>query len=115
MKILCDIRNVRTPADWRKLVEHQLSRFPDPMPITSAKVAIARRRQLRPGFIVQASLAVPGPDLHAEATGYTLQAAWLQVYKDLERQMHGRAAKRLQRHKAHRQPFRLAPAWRARA
>jgi hypothetical protein len=39
---------------------------------------------------VMAYLEVPGPDFHAEASGYTLQAAWLKVVRNLERQIRTR-------------------------
>ena len=46
-----------------------------------------------------ATLEVPGPDYHAEAWDYTLQAALLKVVENLRRQMRSRKNRQLERRK----------------
>ena len=55
--------------------------------ISSAAVVLDRTRNGGPPFTVRVHLAVPGPDIHAEARDYTLQAAWRKVCTHLKKQI----------------------------
>ena len=44
-------------------------------------------RDYTPAFRAFALLAVPGPDIHAEARDHTLEAAWLKVTAALRKQI----------------------------
>jgi ribosome-associated translation inhibitor RaiA len=67
--------------------------------ILSARITLERQREFTPGFRVFATLEVPGPDYHAEASDYTLQAALLKVVENLKRQMQSRKNRQLERRK----------------
>jgi putative sigma-54 modulation protein len=65
--------------------------------ISSAVVVLDRRRNGGPPFMARVHLAVPGPDIHAEARDHTLHAAWRKVCKDLEKQIEQRKARQVTR------------------
>ena len=67
--------------------------------ILSARITLEHQRETTPGFRVFATLEVPGPDYHAEASDYTLQAALLKVIENLRRQMQSRKNRQLERRK----------------
>ncbi len=67
--------------------------------ILSARITLERQREVTPGFRVFAALEVPGPDFHAEARDYTIQAALLKVIDNLRRQMQSRKNRQLERRK----------------
>jgi ribosome-associated translation inhibitor RaiA len=67
--------------------------------IVSARITLERQREVTPGFRVFVTLEVPGPDFHAEARDYTLQAALLKVIDNLRRQMQSRKNRQLDRRK----------------
>jgi ribosome-associated translation inhibitor RaiA len=67
--------------------------------ILSARITLEHQREVTPGFRVFATLEVPGPDYHAEAQDYTLQAALLKVIENLRRQMQSRKNRQLERRK----------------
>jgi ribosome-associated translation inhibitor RaiA len=84
---------------WRSLVEAHLKKLQHLASIISARITLERQRQLKPAFRVSAVLEVPGPDFHAEASGYTLQAAVGKVIENLRRQMQSRRNQLIERHK----------------
>jgi ribosome-associated translation inhibitor RaiA len=85
--ILLRYRGLNAHAFWQGLVKAQLKRLQDLVAIASARVTLEWRHEVKPAFRVLALLEVPGPDFHAEASDYTLQAALLKVVKSLERQI----------------------------
>ena len=90
MNILLKYHGLNARAFWQGLVEAQLKRLADLVAIASARVTLERQHEVKPAFRVSALLEVPGPDFHAEASDYTLQAALLKEVKDLERQIRAR-------------------------
>lgn len=58
--------------------------------IDSADAVLDRTSYPNGAFHLQVHLAVPGPDLHAESTGYTVQEALLKMKKELLRQIQTR-------------------------
>ena len=87
MKIVMCFRGFNARASWQGLVEAQLKRLQSLAAIASAQVTLEWQNQVKPVFRVLTLLEVPGPDFHAEARDYTLQAALLKVVKNLERQI----------------------------
>jgi len=87
MNIILRYHGLRARAFWQGLVEAQLKRLQDLAAIASARVTLEWQHEVKPAFRVLALLEVPGPDFHAEASDYTLQAALLKVVKSLERQI----------------------------
>ena len=87
MNIKLQYRGLNARAFWQGLVEAQLKRLQNLAAIASARVTLEWQHELKPAFRVLALLEVPGPDFHAEARDYTLQAALLKVVNNLERQI----------------------------
>jgi ribosomal subunit interface protein len=100
MNIILHYCGLNARALWQGLVEAQLNRLQNLVAIASAQVTLEWQREFNPPFRVQAHLAVPGPDFHAEARDHTVQAALLKVAKNLERQIRGRKCRRADRRKS---------------
>jgi ribosome-associated translation inhibitor RaiA len=62
-------------------------------PIAAAAVVLEYARDNGTAFRAFALLAVPGPDIHAEARDHTLEAAWLKVTAALRKQIERRVAR----------------------
>ena len=71
-------------------LEQQLGKLQSLIPITSAQVMLEHRRGAAPAYETHVHLAVPGPDIHAAARDYRLEAALLKVLKNLKRQIERR-------------------------
>jgi ribosomal subunit interface protein len=99
MKIQFRILGLTASASMRAWLELQLERLRHLMPVSTAEVVLERQRDGAPAFRAQVHLAVPGPDIHAEACDYTLQAAWLKVAKKLRHQIERRKTRQQLRHK----------------
>src|SRR5215831_2091405 len=84
---------------WRRLVDGQMRKLQGLAAILSARITLEHQREVQPGFRVFATLEVPGPDYHAEARDYTIQAALLKVIDNLRRQMQSRKNRQLERRK----------------
>lgn len=99
LSISLSYRGLNPHTIWRGLVETQIGKLQDLASIVSARITLERQRQVKPEFRVFATVAVPGPDFHAEARDYTLQAALLKVIHNLRRQMQARKNHQLERRK----------------
>jgi ribosomal subunit interface protein len=99
MKIQIRILGLTANAGMRSWLELQLERLRNLMPVSTAEVLLERQRDGAPAFHAQVHLAVPGPDIHAEARDHTLQAAWLKVAKKLRQQIVRRKIRQQLRHK----------------
>ena len=103
MNIILRYHGLKARAFWQGLVEAQLKRLQDLAAIASARVTLQWQHEVKPAFRVLALLEVPGPDLHAEASDYTLQAALLKVVKNLERQIRVRKSRQAGKRKTNLQ------------
>ena len=101
INISLSYRGLNPKAIWRALVEAQIKKLRELASIACARITLERQRQLKPAFRVFATLEVPGPDFHAEATDYTLHAALLKATNNLRRQMQARKNRQLARRKNH--------------
>jgi len=99
LKINLAYRGLNPRAFWRRAVEMHVQKLQDLAAILSARITLERQREVKPAFRVFATLEVPGPDFHAEATDYTLQAALLKVIANLRRQMQSRKDRLVARRK----------------
>src|SRR5689334_10465827 len=99
LKINLSYRGLNPRKIWRRLVEGQMRKLQGLAAILSARITLEHQRETTPGFRVFATLEVPGPDYHAEARDYTLQAALLKVIENLRRQMRSRKNRQLERRK----------------
>lgn len=103
MKIQLQILGLNANASLRAWLKQQLERLHSLIPVTTAEVRLEQQRDQTPAFRAQVHLAVPGPDIHADACDHTLEAAWLKVAKSLRQQIERRKARQQLRLKSHRQ------------
>ena len=103
MNIKLRCHGLKARAFWQGLVAAQLTRLQDLVAIASARVTLEWQHEVKPAFRVLALLEVPGPDFHAEASDYTLQAALLKVVKNLERQIRVRKSRQAGKRKTNLQ------------
>ena len=99
MKIQFHIRGLNTNAHLRRVLEGSVQRLQACIPIGDVAVVLDRQIGATPPFRAFVQLAVPGPDIHAEARDHTLEAAWLKVLATLRRQIERRALQRQARQK----------------
>jgi ribosomal subunit interface protein len=111
MKIQFRIHGLNVNADLRGWLERQLERLHQLIPVSTADVVLERGRDSAPAFRAQVHLAVPGPDIHADACDHTLEAAWLKVAKKLRQQIERRKMQQHFRHKGHRQHSLTGSRW----
>jgi ribosome-associated translation inhibitor RaiA len=110
MKLNLRFIGARAKSVWANEVAQKIKRLETVAAISVANVALEQRREMKPHFRLRILLAVPGPDIHAEATEHTFQAALLKVVNELRRQIQTRRANRLRGR--HHQPLRNSPALR---
>ena len=110
MKIQFHIRGINITARARNRLRESLERLQNRIPITAAAVVLEHCSENAPAFRAFILLAIPGPDIHAEARDHTLEAAWLKINAALRKQIEQRKAKQLARTKSIRQqPIFMAP------
>ena len=97
MKIQFHVLGLNVSAGSRRWLEESLGRLEGLIAVSAAAVVLERAREAAPAFRAFVRLAVPGPDFHAEASDYTLQAAILKVVKNLEKQIRTRKSRRADR------------------
>ncbi len=103
MKIQFRIRGLNANASLRAWLEKQLERLHNLIPVSAAEFVLERERDSAPAFRAQVHLAVPGPDIHADAREHTLEAVWLKVAKNLRQQIERRKTRQQFRLKSHPQ------------
>ncbi len=101
MKTYLQFLGAKVQPIWRSQIETQLKRFGAVASVSAASVSLEQRREMKPQFCLRVLLAVPGPDIHAEARAYTFQAALLRVIHDLLRQIKTRKLKQLRGRHGH--------------
>jgi ribosome-associated translation inhibitor RaiA len=115
MKIEFHIRGFQASTRLRRWLEQPLNRLRGLVTVTTADVVIERQREIAPAFRAFVHLAVPGPDIHAEAREHTLEAVWLKVIGALRRQVAARNNRRKAQVKDKRHTPLLTGRWRASA
>ena len=93
MKLEFRLRGWKNSASLRQLVERHLERLADLAAISTAEVVLVRSPAATPAWTARAHLQVPGPDLRAEASDHTVEAAWRKVLAAL----HGEIGRRHER------------------
>ena len=111
MNIQFHIHGLNVRNSLRRWLEQSIERMHTLILITRAAVVLECRRAEAPAFRAFVSLAVPGPDIHAEARDHTLKAAWLKVTVALRKQIERRKTKQLARIKSTRQPPIFVAPW----
>lgn len=104
MNIQFHIRGLNDNSDLRRRLLQPLERLQSIVSISAIAVVLEHRQDEAPSFRTFVSLAVPGPDIHAEARDHTLDAAWLKVTADLRKQIERRKNRQEARLKSDRQP-----------
>ncbi len=99
MNIILRYRGLKPRLDWQGLVEAQIRKLQHLATIACARVHLEWQHEIKPAYRVLASLEVPGPDFHAEASDHTVQAALLKVVNNLERQIRLRTKRRVDKRK----------------
>ena len=90
MKTQFHMRGLSVSADARDRLEESLEQLQSRISITAVAVAMEHCSDDAPAFRTFVSLAMPGPDIHAETRDYTLEAAWLKVTAALRKQIEQR-------------------------
>ena len=93
------LRGLALNAPQRGRFAESLGQLEELISISAGAAVLEHGGGHAPPFRVFVSLAVPGPDIHAEARDHTLQAAWLKVVADLNGQIQRRKAGRQERKK----------------
>lgn len=91
MQIQFHIRGLNDNASLRHWLERPLEHLQEFTSVSTAAVVLEYERESTPAFRAFVLLAVPGPDIHAEARDHTLEAAWLKVTAALRKQIERRA------------------------
>ena len=100
-------RGLRPRPLWQGLVAAHIRKLQHLASIASARISLERQHESTPAFRVLATLEVPGPDFHAEASDCTLRAALLKATDNLRRQMQSRKERQLNRQKNKTGPARF--------
>ena len=82
MKIQFRIRGLNANASLRGWLEQQLERLQSLIPVTAAEVVLERQQDNAPAFRAHVHLAVPGPDIHADARDH---CGWQKVHRAQKR------------------------------
>ncbi len=90
MKIIFIHRWQRRDDRLTQRVERELEKLAETTRIEVAEVTFERTATQSPPYLVRMHLAVPGPDLHAEQTDHTPQAALRKVLDRLSRMLRQR-------------------------
>lgn len=94
MKIQFHLRGLNLASDLRSRLEESIENMERLIPVSAAAVVLEYARDNGTAFRAFALLAVPGPDIHAEARDHTLEAAWLKLITALRRQIERRQSQR---------------------
>jgi len=103
MRIQFHIRGLNISSRFRNHLRKPLERLQSRIPITNAAVVLEHTWNAAPAFRAFVLLAVPGPDIHAEAREHTLEAVWLKATASLRKQIEHRKARQLARFKSKRE------------
>lgn len=85
---------VKATSSLARQLKEQISGLRALIPIDSAEAVLERMSHPNGAFRLQVHLAVPGPDLRVESTGYTMQETLLKMHKELTRQIQMRRLRR---------------------
>jgi ribosome-associated translation inhibitor RaiA len=98
MKLDFRLRGWKSSAGLHHTVATQLNRLGNSVAVSTAQVVLEHQRDATPAWSARVHLAVPGPDLRAEARDHTVAAAWRKVMAALYAQVGRRLDRR--RHRA---------------
>jgi len=94
MKTQFHIRGLKENSSLRHRLQEPLEQLEGDIPISAAVVVVEYDSSNAPAFRAYALIAVPGPDIHADARDCTLEAVWLKVTSALRKQIQQRRCRR---------------------
>jgi ribosome-associated translation inhibitor RaiA len=100
MQVQFHARGLNANTEVRCRLEHALEPLQSLAAVSVAAVVLEHRGEDGLPFRAHVSLAVPGPDIHADARAHTLEAAWLTVTESLRKQIEQRQDRRKARAKS---------------
>jgi hypothetical protein len=77
-------------AELRRQVQADLETLNGPLAVASAHITLQHQPEATPPCQALATLAVPGPDIHAAARDHTWPVTWRKVVRRLREQMEER-------------------------
>ena len=97
MTIQFIILGMKNEERLRRQVEADLEDLNGMLGVASADVGLRHEREVTPAYQAVATLAVPGPDIHAAARDHTWPAAWQKVVARLREQIERRRSRQTAR------------------
>lgn len=110
MKLTIYHRSLRSFHALDLLVEKHLAALAALTRIDDASVLLEHRAEESPAYRAEVRIAVPGPDLSAEAVDHTVANAFRRALAEIEDKLRERAARRTRRvvsHRKHPANFRI--------
>ena len=99
MKLILRTFEIRQTGGLVDDIEKQLAPLQKLVPIAAAHVSVGKYQDRNPPFCATVHLEVPGPDIHAADSDYTLAASLQKVWAELRQQITLRHAHRQQQTK----------------
>jgi ribosome-associated translation inhibitor RaiA len=87
MKLNLRFRHVPDTAASRELIAKDVEPIAAQIPVASANAVVEQPSEGSPVIRAALHLEVPGPDIIASASDYTLAAAWNKVMRSIRRQL----------------------------
>ena len=87
MKLNVRFRHVPDTAASRELIVRDVEPIAEQIPVTAANAVVEQPSEGSPVIRAALHLEVPGPDIIASASDYTLAAAWTKVMRSIRRQL----------------------------
>lgn len=97
MTIELQLRGIKDEEALQRQVEADLTALGGGAVVASAHVGLRYEHEVTPAFQAVATLAVPGPDIHAAARDHTWRAAWQKVVARLREQIEQRRSRQTAR------------------
>ena len=110
MKLTIRHRRLRSFHALDSMVENQLFALAELARIEDASVVLEHRVEESPAYRAEVRIAMPGPDLSAEAVDHTVANAFRRAVSELEGKLRERADRRERRtisHRKHEANFRI--------
>jgi ribosome-associated translation inhibitor RaiA len=97
MKLNLQFKRIPNNESNRKMVTSGLTPLEAELTVTAASATIEKASESTPSYHAALHLEVPGPDIKASASDYTLAAAWRKVMTAVRRELDRRSAHRKER------------------
>ena len=105
MKLKLHFHRLTENIKHRLLVQRELEPLASEIPFDQARVVLSKPSEGSDQIEASVHLAVPGPDIRAAATGYTVEAAWQKLGNLIRETWQHRLRKRTHASHGHRPSF----------